>query len=237
MGCRRCCVGWYSLTSGRDTRVTRAGGGMVDNAPPRDWNGASRGEGGLDDDRSLSAAPVPSPESLDAESVLDCYELARLPAPTRKGRAEPAANLLALVDRYGVHPRAVPLGKPPAGTPNGASNSRSASSCRAETRSEASLAAQPRPGLWGVMALPDSELETLPVETALLGVEPTLVSPAAKFVMQGLSERSCRGQNGRRGHVAPDQRRQGCVVAWRQGLLPARARQDLLRGRQRGYAR
>ena len=31
------------------------------------------------------------------------------------------------------------------------------------------------------------------------GVEPTLVSPAAKFVMQGPSERSCRGQNGRRG--------------------------------------
>ena len=73
---------------------------MVDNAPPRDWNRASRGEGGLDDDRPLSAAPIPSPESLDAESVLDCYELARLPAPTRKGRAEPAANLLALVERY-----------------------------------------------------------------------------------------------------------------------------------------
>ena len=31
------------------------------------------------------------------------------------------------------------------------------------------------------------------------GVEPTLVSPAAKFVMQGPSERSCRGQHGRRG--------------------------------------
>ena len=27
------------------------------------------------------------------------------------------------------------------------------------------------------------------------GVEPTLVSPAAKFVLQGLSERSCRGQS------------------------------------------
>ena len=43
---------------------------------------------------------IPEPESLDAESVLDCYELARLPAPMRKGRAEPAANLLALIDRY-----------------------------------------------------------------------------------------------------------------------------------------
>ena len=32
----------------------------------------------------------------------------------------------------------------------------------------------------------------------LVGVEPTLVSPAAKFVMQGPSERSCRGQSGRR---------------------------------------
>ena len=38
-------------------------------------------------------------------------------------------------------------------------------------------------------------------------------------------------------HVAPDQRRQGRVVAWRHGLLPARTCQDLLRGRQRGYAR
>ena len=36
-------------------------------------------------------------------------------------------------------------------------------------------------------------------------------------------------------HVAPDQRRQGRVVAWRHGLLPAR--RDLLRGRQRGQAR
>ena len=35
--------------------------------------------------------------------------------------------------------------------------------------------------------------------SSLLGVEPTFVSPAAKFVMQGPSERSCRGQNGRRG--------------------------------------
>ena len=34
---------------------------------------------------------------------------------------------------------------------------------------------------------------------AIEGVEPTLVSPAAKFVIQRPSERSCRGQNGRRG--------------------------------------
>ena len=47
--------------------------------------------------RSLS---IPEPESLDAESVLDCHELARLPAPVRRGRAEPVPDLLALVDRY-----------------------------------------------------------------------------------------------------------------------------------------
>ena len=38
------------------------------------------------------------------------------------------------------------------------------------------------------------------------GIEPTLVSPAAKFFMQGPSECSCRGQNGRRGvsgHYGP----------------------------------
>ena len=58
--------------------------------------------------------------------------------------------------------------------------------------------------------------------SSLLGVEPTFVSPAAKFVMQGPSERSCRGQNGRRGS------RGSSVVAWHHGLLPARARQDLL---------
>ena len=32
-----------------------------------------------------------------------------------------------------------------------------------------------------------------------IGVEPTFVSSAAKFGMQGPCERSCRGQNGRRG--------------------------------------
>ena len=34
---------------------------------------------------------------------------------------------------------------------------------------------------------------------ALVGVEPTLVSPTAKFFMRRLSERPRRGQNGRRG--------------------------------------
>ena len=54
-----------------------------------------------DSGRSIGeTVSIPEPELLDAESVLDCYELARLPAPMRKGRAEPAANLLALIDRY-----------------------------------------------------------------------------------------------------------------------------------------
>ena len=39
---------------------------------------------------------------------------------------------------------------------------------------EAELAAHPRPGLFGVMARPDSELETLPAETALLGDDDAL---------------------------------------------------------------
>ena len=47
---------------------------------------------------------------------------------------------------------------------------------------EASLAAHPRPGLWGVMALPDSELETLPVETALLEDDEEIYRCAAGFI-------------------------------------------------------
>ena len=49
---------------------------------------------------SVRPVSIPEPELLDPESILDCYERARLPAPTRKGRAEPAQNLLALLDRY-----------------------------------------------------------------------------------------------------------------------------------------
>ena len=47
---------------------------------------------------------------------------------------------------------------------------------------EASLAAQPRPGLWGVMAQPGSELDTLPVETALLEDDEALYRCAAGFI-------------------------------------------------------
>ena len=48
---------------------------------------------------------------------------------------------------------------------------------------EAELAARPRPGLWGVMAKPDSELETLPVETALLGDDGALYREADGFIL------------------------------------------------------
>ena len=153
----------------------------------------------------MSLQSIPDPESLDAESVLDCYELARLPAPARKGRAEPAANLLALVDRYdtfildgygviNVGPEPIPgigdticalraAGREVMVLTNGAGRPSRQTARRyagwglefperlvvsSRDALEASLAARPRPGLWGVMALPDSELETLPVETALL---------------------------------------------------------------------
>ena len=48
---------------------------------------------------------------------------------------------------------------------------------------EAALAVRPRPGLWGVMARPDSELETLPVETALLGDDDGLYREADGFIL------------------------------------------------------
>ena len=47
---------------------------------------------------------------------------------------------------------------------------------------EASLAARPRPGLWGVMAQPDSELDTLPVETALLEDDEATYRRATGFI-------------------------------------------------------
>ena len=167
----------------------------------------------------LSTPSIPDPASLDAESVLDCYELARLPAPARKGRAEPAANLLALIDLYdafildgyGV----INLGPEPipgigdtiralraaerevmvltngAGRPSRQTARRYAGwglefperlVVSSRDALEASLAARPRPGLWGVMALPDSELETLAVETALLEDDEELYRRAAGFI-------------------------------------------------------
>ena len=168
---------------------------------------------------SLRPVSIPEPESLDAESVLDCYELARLPAPMRKGRAEPAANLLALIDRYdafildgygviNVGPEPIPgigdtihalraAGREVIVLTNGAGRPSRQTARRyqewgldiperlvvsSRDALEASLAAQPRPGLWGVMALPDSELETLPVETALLEDDEELYRRAAGFI-------------------------------------------------------
>lgn len=167
----------------------------------------------------MSAAPIPDPESLDAESVLDCYERVRLPAPTRKGRAEPAANLLALIDLYdafildgygviNVGPEPIPgigntvralraAGREVMVLTNGAGRpSRQTARRYAEwglefperlvvssrDALEALLAAQLRTGLWGVMARPDSELETLPVETALLEDDEELYRRAAGFI-------------------------------------------------------
>ena len=47
---------------------------------------------------------------------------------------------------------------------------------------EVSLAAHPRPGLWGVMVLPDSEFGTLPVGTALLEDDAELYRCVAGFI-------------------------------------------------------
>lgn len=171
---------------------------------------ARRGHGGpgspaAQDEPSSSAASIPDPESLDAESVIDCYELARLPAPPRTGRAEPAANLLALIDRYDafildgygvINVGAEPIpgigdtiralrtaGRDVMVLTNGAGRPSRQTARRYERWGldipgrlvvtsrdalEASLAAHPRAGSWGVMAQPDSELQTLPVETVLL---------------------------------------------------------------------
>ena len=163
--------------------------------------------------------PVPEPESLDPESILDCYERACLPAPTRKGRAEPAAGLLALAERYdafildgygviNVGPEPIPgigdairglraAGREVMVLTNGAGRSSRRTARRyagwgldfperlvvsSRDALEASLAARPRPGLWGVMALPDSELETLPVETALLEDDAEIYRRAAGFI-------------------------------------------------------
>ncbi|MDE0455691.1 MAG: HAD hydrolase-like protein [Chromatiales bacterium] len=166
--------------------------------------------------RSLS---IPEPDSLDAESVLDCHELARVPAPVRKGRAEPVPDLLALVDRYdafildgygviNLGPEPIPgiaetvgalraAGREVMVLTNGAGRPSRHTARRyagwgldipqrlvvsSRDALEAALAAQPRPGLWGVMALPDSELETLPVETAPLEDDEEIYRRAAGFI-------------------------------------------------------
>ena len=167
----------------------------------------------------MSAATIPGPESLDAAAVLDCFEQARLPVPTRKGRADPAANLVSLVDRYDafildgygvINVGAEPIpgigdairalraaGREVMVLTNGAGRPSRQTARRykewgldipeelvvsSRDALEASLAAQPRPGLWGVMAQPDSELETLSVETAILEDDEALYRRAAGFI-------------------------------------------------------
>ena len=168
---------------------------------------------------SVKSVSIPKPWLLDAESVLDCYELARLPAPVRRGKAAPAANLLALADRYdafildgygviNVGPEPVPgigdtiralraAGREVMVLTNGAGRPSRTTARRyagwgldmperlvvsSRDALEASLAAHPRPGLWGVMALPDSELDTLPVETARLEDDEALYRRAGGFI-------------------------------------------------------
>ena len=170
-------------------------------------------------DPSVRPVSIPAPESLDAGSILDCYELARLPAPVRKGRAEPAADLLALVDRYdafildgygviNVGPEPIPgvgdtiralraAGREVMVLTNGAGRPSRHTAHRyagwgldmperlvvsSRDALEASLAVRPRSGLWGVMALPGSELDTLPVETALLEDDEEVYRRATGFI-------------------------------------------------------
>jgi len=167
-------------------------------------------------------APVrlPEPEDLEPETILRCFEHARLPAPARRGRGEPAPGLAALVDRYdafildgygvvnvGAEPvpgiveavealrgagRAVMVLTNGAGRPVRWSARRYAEwgvgipeplVVSSRDSLEAELAAHPRPGLWGVMAKPDSELETLPAETALLGDDDALYREADGFIL------------------------------------------------------
>ena len=165
------------------------------------------------------AADIPAPESLDVETVFDCYERIRLPSARRRGRAEPAANLLALADRYdafildgygviNVGPEPIPgigdtirtlrdaglevmvltngAGRPSRQTArryrNWGLDISDAHVVSSRDALEASLAARPREGLWGVMAQPDSELETLPVETALLEDDEALYRSVDGFI-------------------------------------------------------
>ena len=188
-----------------DPRLHRGtGSDPIPDADARQGHGGP-GSPAAQDEPSSSAASIPDPESLDAESVIDCYELARLPAPPRTGRAEPAANLLALIDRYDafildgygvINVGAEPIpgigdtiralrtaGRDVMVLTNGAGRPSRQTARRYERWGldipgrlvvtsrdalEASLAAHPRAGSWGVMAQPDSELQTLPVETVLL---------------------------------------------------------------------
>ena len=174
---------------------------------------------GEQDGSKTTTADIPAPDTLDVESVLDCYERIRLPQAQRRGRAEPAPNLLALADRYdafildgygviNVGPEPIAGigdtiralrdgGREVMVLTNGAGRPSRQTARRyrrwgidipdrlvvsSRDALEASLAARPRTGLWGVMALPDSVLETLPVETALLDDDEELYRRADGFI-------------------------------------------------------
>ena len=166
------------------------------------------------------AASIPGPGSLDPEAILRCFGRARLPAPVRKGMAEPAAGLVALADRYdafildgygviNVGPEPVPgivdtvralraAGRAVMVLTNGAGRPSRHTAHRyvgwgldipehlvvsSRDALEASLAARPRPGLWGVVAQPDSRLDTLPVGTVLLEDDEAPYRRAAGFII------------------------------------------------------
>ena len=166
------------------------------------------------------ASPLPEPGDLEPEAILRCFARARLPAPPRRGRGEPAEGLAALAGRYDafildgygvVNVGAEPVpgivdavralrgeGRSVMVLTNGAGRPvRWAARRYAEwglgiperlvvssrDSLEAELTANPRRGLWGVVAKPDSELETLPVETALLGDDDALYREADGFIL------------------------------------------------------
>ena len=173
----------------------------------------------------MAPPPLPEPGDLEPESILGCFAHARLPAPSRRGRGEPAAGLAALagcydafiLDGYGVvnvGAKPVPgivdavealrgAGRAVMVLTNGAGRPVRWTARRyagwgvgipehlvvsSRDALEAELAARPRPGLWGVMAKPDSELETLPVEAALLGDDDALYREADGFILLNAGE-------------------------------------------------
>ena len=168
----------------------------------------------------MGLSPLPEPRDLEPEAILRCFARARLPAPPRRGRGEPAEGLAALAGRYdafildgygvvnvGAEPvpgivdavralrgegRAVMVLTNGAGRPVRWAARRYAQwgvgiperlVVSSRDSLEAELAANPRRGLWGVVAKPDSELETLPVETALLGDDDALYREADGFIL------------------------------------------------------
>ena len=190
------------------------------NSHDRGRTAAAGGYPATPDEPPSNAASIPDPESLDPEAILRCFERAHLPAPARKGKAEPAAGLVALADRYdafildgygviNVGPELVPgivetvrvlraKGRTVMVLTNGAGAPSRHTARRyagwgldvaehlvvsSRDALEASLAAQPRPGLWGVIAQPDSRLDTLPVDTTLLGDDEGPYRHAAGFII------------------------------------------------------